>query len=614
MSPRQKDGWWVDHVYQGDRPQLTLRVIVCGLLLGGVLSTTNLYIGARIGLTLNMATTSAVLAFIAFRLLSRTGIASDLDVLENNALQTMACSAAYMSSPLTASLGAYMVATRTILPWWQMVVLMACMAALGVTFAIPLKRWFINERRMPFPEGKACGVVLEALHAHQAAPVEDSHAPNAKPAVNSTPVERPAAGELATVSPRAMLVAFVAAAVVKLLQSAPLLARLRLGALVIPEKLDDWYYRLALRHDWWLPQIGGITLRQLTIRPMLDVLLLALGGLIGIRMCASMVLGAAINYGVLAPWMANRGAIIPVDGAVGITTRDITAWSLWSGVAMITAASLWSFFRGQGAATSAFARLSLRRTTPGADPVAHVEIPMTAFYALVPVVGGCVICAAWAFLGLSPWLGLVTIPICFVLTVIAVNATAQTSVTPHGPLGKLMQLACGAMSRENIAANIAAGGLAAETAFGASNFIQSLKPGHMIGAKPRLQAAAHLIGAAGGALVSVIVFYRFFLPDEPEQLVHREPYPAIVIWKSVAEVLTRGLEGIPISARWAALIAAIAGVLMEIGGRESRGGLKVSPLGVGLAFIVPFSYCLTLFAGALAVWWVSAPASRFDWS
>ncbi|WP_306343103.1 hypothetical protein, partial [Escherichia coli] len=46
----QKDEWWFKNVYRGDMAQLTWRSALTGFLLGGVLSATGLYIGAKTGL------------------------------------------------------------------------------------------------------------------------------------------------------------------------------------------------------------------------------------------------------------------------------------------------------------------------------------------------------------------------------------------------------------------------------------------------------------------------------------------------------------------------------------------------------------------------------------
>jgi hypothetical protein len=47
IGREQKDRWWLENVFRGDMPQLTLRSAVTGFALGGVLSATNLYVGPR---------------------------------------------------------------------------------------------------------------------------------------------------------------------------------------------------------------------------------------------------------------------------------------------------------------------------------------------------------------------------------------------------------------------------------------------------------------------------------------------------------------------------------------------------------------------------------------
>ena len=57
----QKDRWWLENVFRGNMPQLTIRAAITGFLLGGVLSATNLYIGAKTGWTLGVGVTSVIL-------------------------------------------------------------------------------------------------------------------------------------------------------------------------------------------------------------------------------------------------------------------------------------------------------------------------------------------------------------------------------------------------------------------------------------------------------------------------------------------------------------------------------------------------------------------------
>src|SRR5512142_3344609 len=94
---QQKDAWWLANVYRGDMPQLTLRSALTGMVLGGILSITNIYVGIRTGWTRGVGSTSVILAFAAFKLLSQRRLGRDLTILENNAMQSIASSAGYMT-------------------------------------------------------------------------------------------------------------------------------------------------------------------------------------------------------------------------------------------------------------------------------------------------------------------------------------------------------------------------------------------------------------------------------------------------------------------------------------------------------------------------------------
>src|SRR5688572_9865931 len=163
----QKDEWWFRKIYRGDMPQLTWRSGFAGFFLGGILSATALYIGAKTGITIGVGLTSVILAFGVFKILKRAGIADDISILENNCTQSIASAAGYMITPLIGTMAAYMLVTEKIIPWWQMMIWNGVMSALGVLVAFPLKRRFINEDQLPFPEGRASGVVLDTLYQGQ---------------------------------------------------------------------------------------------------------------------------------------------------------------------------------------------------------------------------------------------------------------------------------------------------------------------------------------------------------------------------------------------------------------------------------------------------------------
>ena len=168
-SREQKDRWWLENVFRGDMPQLTIRSAVTGFLLGGILSATALYISAKTGITIGVGLTSVILAFALYRILAASGAITDFTILENNCTQSIATAAGYMVAPLTSSLAAYMIVTDRVVPAWQLIVWMSIVSIIGVLLAFPMKRRFINDDQLPFPEGRACGVVLDALYTGQAA-------------------------------------------------------------------------------------------------------------------------------------------------------------------------------------------------------------------------------------------------------------------------------------------------------------------------------------------------------------------------------------------------------------------------------------------------------------
>ncbi len=570
----QKDRWWLENVFKGDMPQLTLRSATTGMFLGGILSLTNLYVGIKTGWTLGVGITSVILAFAAFKVARGLGIAkTDFTVLENNAMQSIATSAGYMTGPLVSSLAAYMMVTGEPLPMWVTITWMVLLAVLGVLFAFPLKRRFINDEQLPFPEGRAAGVVMHALHTGDAA-----------------------AGIF-----KAKLLAITAggAAFLKVMQSGPIMEKLRVGFLTIPAYLDGWIYKHVT------PRIMGTPLKDLTVRPDTDFVMMAAGGLMGIRVGISLMVGAVLNYMVLAPMMIQRGDIIGVlrDGAMTYSFKDITMWSLWGGVAMMTTSSLFGFFAKPQVFVQAFRGLSRKKSAVTNDPLAHIELPTKVSLIGIPVIGAIVVILGNQFFGVSILMGAIAIPLVFVFTLIAVNSTGLTSITPVGALGKLTQLTYGLLAPGNMTTNVATASITAEVAGSASNLLMDIKPGYMLGGKPRHQAIGHVLGVLAGAFVAVPVFYVLFLRNDPAGLVtEAQPFPSAIVWKAVAEVLTEGLSSLKPSAQLAALIGAIAGVVLEAAKLMTKGQFWLSAVGMGLAFVIPFNTSFAMFLGSAIFW------------
>jgi uncharacterized oligopeptide transporter (OPT) family protein len=591
----QKDRWWFENVYRGDLPQLTLRSGLTGFLLGGILSATNLYIGGKTGVTLGVGLTSVILAFAMFRALSRAGLGKDFTILENNAMQSIATAAGYMTMPLISSLAAYMMVTGIIVPWWQMLIWMTIMSIVGVLVAFPMKRRFINEDQLPFPEGRACGVVLDALY-------------------------HGAAGEGVY---KAKLLGITAGltAIYQFLISDGLMRVVQFGARGawhFQERLDEYYYMLAAKWGLWTPKILGTDFRTLGLRLTLDAAMLGVGGLMGIRVATSVLLGTLVNFMVLAPIMIARGDIAPRMGPTGAAVplsraEIVNQWSLWWGVTMMVVGSLIALAGRPEIFTSIFKNLSGKKKErqPGDDPLKNIEVPLWISFIGVPVLSvlGCYV--THLFFGVPMWLALLSLPLIFVLTVICTNSMALTSWTPTGSLSKITQFTIGAIDRANPASNLITAGMTAEVASNAGNLLSDIKPGYMLGAKPRQQAIGHIIGIFSGALAATPLFFVLFLQPDPNGVrvaanlaSEQFPMPAALQWRGVAELIQRGVTSLPVSAIYSMIGAALVAAFIEIMTIIRRKPFPLSSVSIGLGVILPPEYCITMFAGALFFWWM----------
>ncbi|MFO0860801.1 MAG: OPT/YSL family transporter [Phycisphaerales bacterium] len=587
-SREEKDRWWLANVFRGDMPQLTLRSAATGFILGGVLSATNLYVSAKTGITLGVGLTSVILAYAMFKFLSAMRAAQDMTILENNAMQSIATSAGYMTVPLMSSFAAYFWKANTVLPWYQILAFNFVTAAMGVLVAFPMKRRFINDEQQPFPEGRACGVVLDTLYTGK--------------------------GAIGMIQAKALLAAAGIAAFVQIIAGEAYMKLLwvhMLGAKTahhFNEQLDAWYYEAAKTHGWATPSFAGVDFRTLGLRPTLDIAMLGTGGLMGIRTATSMLIGMIINYAILAPIMIKNGDIVErvVNGkVVPLSQREIlNQWSIWWGVGIMVVGSLVALFAKPKVIIDAFSGL-FGREKEKVDPVAHIELPLKYSFIGVPVLAVLIAWMANHWYGVPYWMTIVAMPMIFALSLICTNAMALTSWTPTGALAKIPQFTFGMLDRSNPGVNLMTAGITASVASNAANLLSDIKPGYMLGAKPRQQAIGHLIGIVAGGLVSTPLFYVMFLssykPGDNVQEVmatDRFPMPSAVQWKGVADIIEHGFHGLSPSIIWSLSIAAITALVFEVARMFTKGKFWLSPVSIGLGVVLPPSATMCMWVGA----------------
>jgi uncharacterized oligopeptide transporter (OPT) family protein len=241
----------------------------------------------------------------------------------------------------------------------------------------------------------------------------------------------------------------------------------------------------------------------------------------------------------------------------------------------------------------------------------------------VPIFSALIIWLNHEWFGVSIWIGALSIPMIVLLTLIAANATALTSTTPTGSLSKITQFTFGAIQPTNPGTNLMTAGVTTEVASNASNLLMDIKPGYMLGAKPRQQAWGHCIGIVAGALASTPLFYVLFLWNRTadvsiEQHVSETwAVPGALQWAAISKViegmgtspagasLVQTVDGIqklwgvlPVSAAWAMLAGATIAIILESARLISRGKFPISAVAIGLGVVLPPESTIMMWLGA----------------
>ncbi|WP_158501566.1 OPT family oligopeptide transporter [Vitiosangium sp. GDMCC 1.1324] len=532
-------------------PALTWRALGLGSLIGALMCLSNLYVGLKTGLAFPAALIACVVGLGAQRALlrlspSRFGPA--LSLQETSAMQSAASSAGYSTGGtiVTASVG-YLLLAGHHPPAWALLLWTLLGSALGVVLALPMQRAFIRREPLPFPSGMAAASVARSFHAGD---------------------------EAGRRGARALGVGALGAG---------LLAFARDGLQWLPATLA-------------LPgALLGVPMASLSFSLDLTLMPLGTGALVGLRVGASMLLGALVCFGGLAPWMHQHG-LLAQTGFFGILE-----WSMWPGAALVTSASFTHLLLQRGLLRRTFSALFGASKAPDEVPDA-ADVPRSWFLAGTALLSlGLVTVGAVAF-GVPFPLGLLGVLLSFALAAVACRATGETDMTPTGPLGQVAQLAFGILMPGNTLANTLAAGLSGNVASASADLLTDVKAGYLLGVQPRQTFLAQLWGCVVGSALIVPVFY-LLVPDSSAISEDRFPAPAGFFVAGVARVLSAGLGSLSEPARWGIGVGALLGVvlvLLERFAPEPTRRFIPSPIALGLAFALPASMSLSIFLGSAA--------------
>jgi uncharacterized oligopeptide transporter (OPT) family protein len=259
-----RDREWLENVYQGDKERdLTPRAVVAGMMFGGLMSLSNLYVGLKSGWGLGVDIAAVIVIFAVFKALRGLGLVKqEFGLMENTIMMTVAVAASWISSAgLVSAVPALTMLTGYQFVWWQLTLFIGIILYMGLFMAIPLKRQMIQIDSLRFPANIPTAETLKAMYSH---------------------------GGEAMRKAKALGIAGVLGMLV---------AGLRDGLSWIPGQVN-----LGL-------SVGRINMSKLTLSLEPSLIFIGIGALFGIKVGFSMLLGLILNYGVLAPHLIEARII-----------------------------------------------------------------------------------------------------------------------------------------------------------------------------------------------------------------------------------------------------------------------------------------------------------------
>ena len=471
--------------------ELTLRPIIVGAILGLIFGASSLYLVLRVGLTVSASIPVAVISITLFRLFARMG-ARDATILEHNIVQTAGSageSIAFgvgVTMPAILILGFDLEITR--------VMLVAILGGLiGILMMIPLRRALIVAQHgiLKYPEGTACAEVLKAgASAESRAAASEAARREQEKLGSATSAKTIFTGFGLALLYKTVMVAFH-------------------GWKEVPEK------------------IFGAPFRNASLSVEISPELLGVGYIIGPRIASIMCAGGVLAYLVLIPIISYFGDALATPLAPQTTTliRDMDpgairdAYVLYIGAGAVAAGGIISVFRslptiwhGMKGGIKDFS--STKAVGAEARPRTDRDIPMRTvligIIALVVViafasplyVGGTSVVTRIAAALLIIIFGFLFVTVSSRLT----GEIGSSSNPISGMTVATLLLTCltfvilGWTGSNYFVTALSIGAIVCIAASNGGTTSQDLKTGFLVGATPRSQQIAILVGALVSAI------------------------------------------------------------------------------------------------------------------
>jgi len=535
--------------------ELTPRSIALGIALALILGAANAYLGLYAGLTVSASIPAAVISMAILRILGGSTI------LENNVVQTIAsageavAAGAIFTFPALVILGG----VRT-LPYVEVTALCVVGATMGALLVVFLRRAYIVEERLPFPEGVACAQVLRAGDAQA----------NVRP----------------------LVVGGLISAALKALQDV---------AGIIPGSVS-----------------GARWVGSAAVAGSLDIsaALLGVGYIIGIRIAALVFAGGAFAWLVAIPVLT---AFHPAHGTGDAAT---TASQLWSsqvrylGVGAMLTGGVVTLWRLRTRIASAIVdsirivRSTQAVATAREDTDLSARAVLTAVALCVPVIFA--ICLGLSGqVALSVALAILLTLICFFATAIAgyLTGIVGASNNPVSGVTVIVLLAVALFLKlagvsQSVGPQLAilSGAIVCTAAAMAGDSTHDLATGYHVGATPRSLEIGVLVGAIASSFLMApilnLLIAGYGIAGTPTARAGALAAPQAFLMAKVTQGVFHG--GLPLGtiATGAALAAILGFSDRYLERRGSKWRTPIMPAAIGL--YLPFGLSVAIFIGALA--------------
>jgi uncharacterized oligopeptide transporter (OPT) family protein len=295
-SVEERDREWLANVYRGDtEPQLTTRAILTGMVFGGIMSLSNLYVGLKSGWGLGVDIIAIIVMFSIFKGLKGVGLVKrEFGMMESTIMMTAAVAASWISSAgLVSAVPALTMLTGYKFVWWQLTAFIGIVLYSGLFMAIPFKRQMIQVDHLRFPGNIPTSETLKAMYSK---------------------------GGEAMKKAKSLGIAGMMGVIV---------ASLRDGLADKVTWIGAW---MKPQYAFGNPSILNVPLSKLTTTFEPSLIFIGIGALFGIKVGMSMLLGLVLNYGVLAPNLINDHIIRHVAPQVRAETPPSMPLSIPAGL------------------------------------------------------------------------------------------------------------------------------------------------------------------------------------------------------------------------------------------------------------------------------------------